>query len=258
MRAANAPLRYTALLAARDRGVLAPLLALALVLLGVYEELADGRRADVGAHRVPRGGADRRVAENRRRTRGAGPAAAHARRRGRRARESADPDAGVGATLALLVVAVLLVYPLAIGAFDRPVVARDVIAAALAHTSCAVFGVALGRLAAPPVTERAATALLLVLGATIASAALAGPLGIAAGPGKVADALAAAAPGAIPAVLVAAAAATVTLAGLLELIARASSGAPAEAMRAPYSCGTCPPLAFVRRPWECGQADRRS
>ncbi len=117
-------------------------------------------------------------------------------------------DAGVGATLALLLVAVLLVYPLAIGAFDRPVLARDVIAAALAHTSCAVFGVALGRLAAPPVTERAATALLLVLGATIASAALVDPLGIAAGPGKVADALAAAAPGAIPAVLVAAAAAT--------------------------------------------------
>ena len=139
-----------------------------------------------------------------------------AARRARRARRTP-----ASAPLALLVVAVLLVYPLAIGAFDRPVVARDVIAAALAHTSCAVFGVALGRLAAPPVTERAATALLLVLGATIASAALAGPLGIAAGPGKVADALAAAAPGAIPAVLVAAAAATVTLAGLLELIARA-------------------------------------
>ncbi len=44
MRAAVAPLRYTALLAARDRGVLAPLLALALVLLGVYAY----RPTDVG------------------------------------------------------------------------------------------------------------------------------------------------------------------------------------------------------------------
>ena len=220
MRAAVAPLRYTALLAARDRGVLAPLLALALVLLGVYAY----RPTDVGptyaltAFLAAPLAAWLRVAVAR-----AEPdpqrlvrvAAVGGRGRAR------TQDAGVGATLALLLVAVLLVYPLAIGAFDRPVLARDVIAAALAHTCCAVFGVALGRLAAPPVTERAATALLLVLGATIASAALVDPLAIAAGPGKVADALAAAAPGAIPAVLVAASAATLILAGVLELTARA-------------------------------------
>ena len=82
---------------------------------------------------------------------------------------------------------------------------------------------ALGRLARRRSLSRAATALLLVLGATIASAALADPLGIAAGPGNKGRRRARGRrPGKrFAAVLVAAAAATVILSGVLELTVRA-------------------------------------
>jgi hypothetical protein len=214
-----AALRYAALVAARDRGVLAPLLALLLLLLGVYAYRPNDvqgtwaltallsapvvtwlriavARAEPDAQRLMRVAA------------AGGHGAARAR------------DAVVDAALVLLVVAVLLAYPLLIGAFDRPVTGGDLLAAASAHAACALAGAALGRLAAPPVTGRAATALVLVLGATLASVAVAGPLGALAGPAGVADALAAAPPGTLTAGLLGAEAVCLAVAALLEAAAR--------------------------------------
>ena len=216
--AGTAPLRYAALLAARDRGVLAPLLALLLLLLGVYAYRPNDvqgtwaltallsapvvawlriavARAEPDAQRLVRVAA----------AGGRGPA----RRR----------DAQVELALAGLVVALLLAYPLATGAFDRPVTAGDLAAAASAHAACALAGAGLGRLASPPVTGRAATSLVLVLGATLASVAAAGPLGPLAGPGGVADALAAAPAGTVTAGLLAAEAACLAFTGLCEAAA---------------------------------------
>ena len=172
--AGTAPLRYAALLAARDRGVLAPLLALLLLLLGVYAYRPNDVQG-TWALTAAAVGARRGLAADRR---GAAPSPtpsawsawpprAAAGRRGAATRQ-------VELALAGLVVALLLAYPLATGAFDRAVTAGDLAAAASAHAACALAGAALGRLASPPVTGRAATSLVLVLGATLASVAAAG------------------------------------------------------------------------------------
>jgi hypothetical protein len=175
----TASLRHAALLAARERSVLAPVLALLFVLIGVYFykpndvgptwgltalltapivawlQIAVGR-AEPEAQRLVR------------------VAAAGGRRR------AWERDTAAAAVVGALVAVTMLVYPIASRSFDRPVRVGDVSAAALAHAACAAFGIALGRLASPPVTGRAATALMLVLAAVIGSVALSfGPAGTA-------------------------------------------------------------------------------
>ena len=91
-----------------------------------------------------------------------------------------------GFTAAITVV--FLAWPTATGAFDRTPGPGDLFDATLAHVACGAIGGALGLLLAPP--TRAATALAATLGLVIASIALAGPLGVFAGPGGIASALA--------------------------------------------------------------------
>ena len=91
-----------------------------------------------------------------------------------------------GFTAAITVV--FLAWPTATDAFDRTPGPGDLLDAALAHVACGAIGGALGLLLAPP--TRAATALAGTIGLVIASIALAEPLGIFAGPGAIASALA--------------------------------------------------------------------
>jgi hypothetical protein len=202
----TASLRHAALLAARERSVLAPVLALLFVLTGVYFYKPNdvgptwGLTALLTAPLVAwlRIAIARAEPEAQRLVRVAAAGGA---------RSAWARDTGAAAVIALLVVVTTLVYPVATRSFDRPVRLGDVTAAALAHGACAAFGIGLGRLASPPVTGRAATALMLVLAAVIASVALT------IGPAGTADAMADGRS------VVPSAAVCVVLAALLELVA---------------------------------------
>jgi hypothetical protein len=111
-----------------------------------------------------------------------------------------------------------LVWPTATDAFDRTPGIADLGAAALAHAACGALGGCLALLLAPP--ARTATAFAATLGLVFASLALAGPLGVAAGPGAVADALSDAPDDRLTLALAAACAVTLAQAALLALGAR--------------------------------------
>jgi hypothetical protein len=211
-------LRLHALAAARDRGVLPPVAALAFVLLGVFAY----RPNDVATTwaltallALPLtawlcGAVLRGVPDAERDLVAAALGGV---------RTADAVTLALGALLAALVTAVLLAYPLAIGAFDRPVIARDLADAALAHLACALLGAQLARAVAPPlVTRRADAAVVVVVAvlATVAADAVAGPFG---GPMSVSSAFADRDRGE----LLVACAGCLVLAGLVEVVRRAAA-----------------------------------
>ncbi len=175
--------------AALDRGVLQPLAALALVLLGVYaykpneihETWALTALLAFPLTAWLAGAVLRAMPEVQRDML---TAALGGLRAGERV------GLLVGLVLALGVSSVFLAYPLAAGAFDRPVRPADVVQAALAHLATALLGAQLARLATAPLVRRRASAALVVAVAVLASVvadAQAGPFG---GPMSVSTALA--------------------------------------------------------------------
>jgi hypothetical protein len=194
-------LRLIARTALRDRGVLAPALALLTVIAGVFAYRPNdvaGTWALTALLAFPLT-AWLRVA--------VGRAEPDAQRLIRVAAAGATArlriELVLAAALATIVVLPLLAWPLITDAFDRPVTAAELVAAALTHAACAATGAALGRLSAPPTVARAATALTLILAATVATVALTGAFSALTGPGAASDALAGSRPGAFASALVA-------------------------------------------------------
>jgi hypothetical protein len=122
------------------------------------------------------------------------------------------------ALFTLAVTVVFLVWPTATGAFDRAPGIADLGLALLAHAACGALGGCLGLLLAPPV--RIATAFAATLAVVLASIALAGSLGVAAGPGAVAQALSDAPDDRISLAVIAACAVTLGQAAALALAGR--------------------------------------
>lgn len=185
----TAGLRRYGSAAARDRGILAPLVALASVLLGVYATRPNDVQsawALTGLLAFPLtawlvGTALRSVPEPHREMDVAALGGAGAGDR---------VTLALAALLAAVVAALLLAWPLLIGAFDPAARARDVALGAAGHVICAALGGQLGRTLVPPVVDRRATAAAVVLAATLLSVALAPAVGTAAGPMAVSEALA--------------------------------------------------------------------
>jgi len=215
---AGAAIRYAALLMVRSRLGLAPLAALLVVLLGVFAY----RPNDVGPTwaltalvSTPLVGWTVSLV-----ARAEPPAARDIARAalGTPWRRAAAAGA-VALAVASAVTAAMLLHPLALGAFDRPVRAADLAAAALAHLSCGLFGAALGLLASPPVCERAGNGAAVLLGALLAAVAVSQEVAWLGGPAAVSAALVAAAPGTLPAQLLARCAATWALTGAVVVLA---------------------------------------
>lgn len=179
-------IRYALLVEVRTRALLAPALAVAFVLAGVFAYkpnepgptwaltafLACPLGAWViaaGAHAEPEAAREARIAAL----------------GGHRAAVVAELRwlAAVAGTLAAL----LVVYPLAIGAFTPRADAGEVATAVAGHLATGAAGAALGMLAG---TLRSGAAAVLVIVATLASLAAEPALGFLAGPAGVADALA--------------------------------------------------------------------
>jgi hypothetical protein len=118
---------------------------------------------------------------------------------------------------AVVVTILCLLFPTATGAFDRSPGAGDLIAAALAHLACGAFGGALVLLG-PPL--RNATTFTIILAVLIASIAADRALGVASGPGGVAQALSNTPDNVVSSQVVAACAAALAEAGLLAYGAR--------------------------------------
>ena len=98
--------------------------------------------------------------------------------------------------------AAFVAYPLALDTvvdrvFEAPVKAGDVVAATLAHLSCALLGGAIALLFAPPRVTRRATGIALVLAVLLGLVAISRPLGALGGPLAVAEALSDSAPGTV-------------------------------------------------------------
>jgi len=175
--------------AARDRGVLQPLAALALALLGVFaykpnevgETWALTALLAFGLTAWLHGAVLRSMPEAERDM----VAAALG---GLRASERVGML--IGLVLAAAVCAVFIAYPVAIGAFDRPVRAADVLQAAGAHLVTGLIGAQLARLASPPLARRRASAAAVVALAVLASVVAQPRLGPLAGPMSVSAALA--------------------------------------------------------------------
>ena len=179
---------------ARDRGVLGPLAALALVLLGIFAyrpndvhptwaltALLAFPLAAWGTLAVLRS-----LPEPHREM-------AVAAGGGMRAADRATlAVAGLGAAG---IGAAFLLYPLLIGAFAPAATPRDVADAAAAHLACGLLGAQLGRTLAPPIVTRPANAAVIVLAAFLLTVAAASVAGVAAGPMAVSDAVAADEPG---------------------------------------------------------------
>lgn len=204
---AVASLRYFALVASRSRQVLAPLIAFGLVLLGVYayrpNEVGETWAltallamplclwlvaAVLGGEPEP------------------SRAAATAAMGGRRAAHR--QHAVLTFAVATLATVVLVVYPLAIGAFDRPVLAGDIAAGAVAHLVTALLGGQLGTVTAPPVSSRQSAALVVGIVMLLISIVVERSAPVLGGPAAVSAALADSTAGAIGTRLVAAAAVT--------------------------------------------------
>ncbi len=179
--------------AARDRGVLHPLAALALALLGVFAY----RPNEVGETwaltallAFPltawlHGAVLRSMPEAQRDmvTAALGGLRAHER-----------VGMLVGLALAAAVSAIFVSYPVAIDAFDPPAGGADVLQAAGAHVATGLLGAQLARLASPPLVRRRASAALVVALAVLASVVARPHLGPSAGPMSVSTALADGAP----------------------------------------------------------------
>jgi hypothetical protein len=212
----TAGVRYLARTAARTRAPLAPLAATLLTLIGVYAY----RGSEVGPTwgftalaacglaawatgavlaAEPPAQADMAVAA--------------LGGRGARARLDAALVAIVAAGLALVLVAVPVVWQAVTGVdvYDRTPGAGDVVAAALAHLSAALLGGALGVVLGPPRVQRRAVgvaAVAVALLVLVAARALGGPV-------AVAQALTDARPDTIPPALAWPAASCVALAAVL-------------------------------------------
>jgi hypothetical protein len=122
-----------------------------------------------------------------------------------------------------------VVYPLLLGAvvpevFERGVRAGDVLAAVLAHASCALLGGAVAILFAPPRLARRASAIAAVLATLLGLVAIARPLGGLGGPPAVADALSDAAAGTVTGAELLACASCAALATLALAVARRWAG----------------------------------
>ena len=201
--------------AARDRGVLGPLAALAFVLLGVFAyrpndvhptwaltALLAFPLAAWGTLAVLRSLPE--------------PHREMAVAAGGGVRAADRATLAVAGLVAGGVGAAFLLHPLLIGAFSPPATPRDVGDAAAAHLACGLLGAQLGRTLAPPVVARPANAAALVLAAFLLTVAAGAVAGVAAGPMAVSDALA----GDEPALLYAAAAGCLAWAAVLEAVRR--------------------------------------
>jgi len=174
--------------AARDRGVLLPLAALALALLGVFaykpnevgETWALTALLAFGLTAWLHGAVLRSMPEAERDMVTAALGGLHASER---------VGLLLGLVLAAGVAAVFLGYPLAIDAFDRPAGRADVLQAAGAHLVTGLLGAQLARLASPPLVRRRASAASIVAVAVLASIVGQAHLGPLAGPMSVSAAL---------------------------------------------------------------------
>jgi hypothetical protein len=223
----SAAIRYAAVSAARTRAPLAPAAASVFLLIGTY---LDGRNTVGATYGLTAllccGLAAWLVAA----LLAAEPApqadmaaVAFGGRTGR-----ARLDVGIVALAAGLLTVAFVAYPLLLGlvvdgVFEAPGPRLgDVVAAVLAHASCALLGGALGLLLSPPRIRRRATTLALALGTLLVLAAV----GAVAGPVAVAGALDDAAAGTITGATVA------QCLGCCALAAAALAAAPYWAARA--------------------------
>ena len=165
-----AELRYRLLLAARSRAAIAPGVAWLFVLIGVYAYHPNDVRGSMGitalllapitawlaialTHAEP-------APQRELLTAGRAPVATLA------------TTAGAFALLGTILGVADIAWPIVSRAFDRPVTAADLLAGALAHTGCAVYGAALGTLVGARLVSRPAVAFTILVAVAIVAVPL--------------------------------------------------------------------------------------
>jgi hypothetical protein len=165
-----AELRYRLLLAARSRAAIAPGVAWLFVLIGVYAYHPNDVRGSMGITALILAPVTAWLAI----------ALTHAEPAPQRELLTAgEPavNALVRTAAALAILGIVLgaadiAWPLVSRAFDHPVTASDLLAGALAHAGCAVYGAALGTLAGARLIARPAVAFALLVARAIVSVPL--------------------------------------------------------------------------------------